>query len=229
MSRRECGGRAFTKEENLHLRVKLLSERSRSWPELPLPTHFFEIWKEVTISGLCVLRFRDVMRCYLVRLCSQHSRCCHHSQELKLGRSHWQPFFISQDQAFLFANTLTPSACAHVSTCMTFCWRTSGVYFFHGRKEQDNKSNCLGVQLESRSTSFLSRDQDQRIYNLGGHKPAHARCTHSINPFEGRPQMSGAWCLCAGSPPQVLMEYFEQSTICSRLTRNRQSLRALGL
>lgn len=67
----------------------------------------------------------------------------------KTGRSHWQPFFISQDQAFLFANLLTPSAGAlAVSTCMTFtAGEPQGVYFFLEERSKITSPTAPGVQL----------------------------------------------------------------------------------
>ena len=143
----------------------------------------------------------------------------------KAGRSHWQPSFISQDQAFLFANLPhTLCLCSRLHLHELCSWRTSGGPFLPGRKEQDKKSKCpWGPTWTLNATSFPN--VETRIKECTGGLSQHMQCTHTC-PLKD--WMSGALCLYVLEAILGLTDA-EQSTVCSRLTQRWASPAKLGL
>ena len=159
------------------------------------------------------------MGCCLVRTTLSTQRGAVTTLRTKTGRSHWQPFFISQDQAFLFANLPhTLCLCSRLHLHDLHCWWTSGGLFLPGRKEQDNKSKCpWGPTWTLNATSFLN--VETRIKECTGGLSQHMQCTHTC-PLKA--WMSGAWCLSVLEATLGLIDA-EQSTVYSRLTQRRVS------
>lgn len=112
-------------------------------------------------------------------------------------------------------SSLTPSTCAHVSTCTTSAaGEPQEAHFFPDEEEHDYKAKCpWGSPWTPNASSFLNAET--RIKARTGGLSQHMHCTHTL--VLSRTESSGRWQLSLPGATLGLTEA-ERSTVCFRLT-----------